>query len=294
MIRSLFFAPANRPDLLLKFPRFGADCNVIDLEDGTQPVDKISARGMLKETVNSLRLVEIRGLLTIRVNVPESEHFIPDLDEALSTDIDGVVIPKLEHRSQLIPAIERIHRRNRNNPSTRPLFILGGLESARGLIESVNLCSADPLLKAIYFGAEDFATDLGARRTIRGDEVYFARSQVIISAKAAGIIAIDQAVTNLRDDAQFLDDAQRGRDLGYDGKICVIPRQVMLSNETFSPSVAEVKYARRLVDACAHAEANGKGTADFEGQIIEAPMLKRAEKILMQAYKIAEQTARNK
>lgn len=289
MIRSLFFAPANRPDLLAKFPRFGADCNVIDLEDGTQPADKARARGMLAASVDQLRAVGLAGLLTIRVNVPDSEHFLADLDAALATDIDGVVLPKFEDPAQLRPVLERIQRREQASPGARKCFILGGLESARGIIEAVRLCAADPRVTAVYFGAEDFATDIGARRTPRGDEVYFARSQVILAAKAARITALDQAVTNLRDDAQFLEDAGRGRDLGYDGKICVLPRQVTLANEAFSPSAAEVEHARRVVDACARAEAAGKGTADLDGQIIEAPILRRAEGVLAIAARIAGQ-----
>jgi citrate lyase subunit beta/citryl-CoA lyase len=287
MIRSLLFAPANRPDLLAKLPRFGADCHVIDLEDGTPPADKAAARGTLAASVSSLRKGNLTGLLTVRVNEPGSQHYLADLEAALATDIDGVVIAKLEDAAQFIPVVHMIRQRDRLAPRAAPRCIIGGIESMRGVLESVRLCATDPHLTAVYFGAEDFAADLGARRTRRGDEVYFARSQVVLAAKAARITAIDQAVADIRDDELFREDSRRGRDLGYDGKICVLPRQVALANEAFSPAADEVAYAQRMLHAYGRAEAAGKGTIEFEGKIIDGPMLKRAENMIQLAARTA-------
>ena len=286
MIRSLFFAPANRPDLLAKFPRFAADCYVIDLEDGTPPGEKAQARSALAGAVASLRAAKLAGLLTIRVNEPGSEHYLADLEAAFATDADGVVIPKLEHPAQLFPAVHWARNRERTAPRAQPRCVIGGIESIRGVIEAVNLCAADPILTAVYFGAEDFAADLGARRTALGDEVLYARSQVIIGAKAARITAIDQAVTDIRDDALFREDSARGRALGYDGKICVLPRQVAIANEAFAPTADEVAYARRLIAAYEKAVAAGKGTIDFEGKMIDGPLLKRARQAVALADRI--------
>lgn len=286
MIRSLFFAPANRPDLLAKFPRFAADCYVIDLEDGTPPAEKAQARSALAASVAGLRAANLPGLLTVRVNEPGSEHYLADLEAAFATDADGVVIPKLEHPAQLFPVAHWIRNRDRTAPRRQPRCIIGGIESIRGVIEAVNLCRADPGLAAVYFGAEDFAAEMGARRTALGSEVLYARSQVVIGAKAAGITAIDQAVTDIRDDALFREDAARGRELGYVGKICVLPRQVAIANEAFAPAADEVAYARRLIEAYRVAVAAGKGTIDFEGKMIDGPLLKRAEQTVQRAERI--------
>lgn len=289
MIRSLFFAPANRPDLLAKFPRFGADCCVIDLEDGTPPAHKAEARSALAASVAALRAANLAGLLAVRVNEPASEHYLADLEAAFATDADGVVIPKLEDPAQLFPVVHWIKNRDRNAPLKQPRCIIGGLESIRGVLEAVNLCRADPSLTAVYFGAEDFAAEMGARRTSAGMEVYHARSHVIMAAKAARIIAIDQAVTDIRDDALFREDSARGRELGYDGKICVLPRQVAIANEAFAPSADEVAYARRLIETYRKAEAEGKGTIAFEGKMIDGPLLKRAEQTVRLAARIGTQ-----
>lgn len=280
--RSLFFAPANRPELVAKFPRFAADCYVIDLEDSTPPADKATARAGLKALVDSLRgsSPALPGALTVRVNEPASDHYLDDLAGACACDIDGIVIPKLESVDQLFPALHTLRRRERDAPRAEPRFIVGGLESIRGVARADTLCAADPLLSAVYFGAEDLASELGARRTPAGTEVLYARSQVLLHAKAARIAAIDQAVVEIRDDSHFESDAIVGRNLGYDGKICLLPRQLAVAHRVFHPSPAEVEHARRLIAAYTAATARGLGTIDFEGQMVDGPLLKRAQRIV--------------
>ena len=276
MIRSLFFAPANRPDLIAKFPRFPADCYVIDLEDGTPPADKASARASLGTSVASLRAAGLKGLLMVRVNEPASEHYLADIAAAWATDVDGIVIAKLEDTAQLFPALHGGGERT----------ILAGIESILGVVNALALCAAHPRVTAVYFGAEDFISDMGGRRTALGNEVLYARSQVAIAAKAARITALDQAVIEIRDDTQFREDAARGRDLGYDGKICVLPRQVAIANELFSPRPDEVTYARRLIETYDRATSAGLGTIDFEGKMIDGPTLKRAQRMVALAQRI--------
>lgn len=278
-MRSLFFAPGNRPDLLAKFQRFSADCYVIDLEDGTPPDDKVQARNALTESVGSLRELGLRGLLTVRVNKPESPHFEMDLQAALAVDVDGIVIPKLENPDTVL-AVARLMDAN---PGSRPRVVIGGIESLRGVINAVQLCRASPRLQAVYFGAEDYSAEIGGRRTARGDEVYYARSHVVLAAKAASILAIDQAVVDIRDEDLFREDAGRGRDLGYDGKICVAPRQADWAHAVFTPTQAERDHASRLVMAYEDAVARGFGTIEFEGRMIDPPLLQRAQRVLAQA-----------
>ena len=103
------------------------------------------------------------------------------------------------------------------------------------------------------------------------------------AAKAARICAIDQGVLEIRDDERFTYDAEQARNLGYDGKVCLNPRQVDLANRLFSPSDEEVAFSRRLVEASRAAEARGIGTIDFEGRMIDGPLLKRCEHILSRA-----------
>lgn len=291
-IRSLFFAPANRPDLVLKFPRFVADCYVIDLEDGTPPADKAGARAGLAALVSQVRQKPLPGVLTVRVNEPESHHYLDDLAAAWATDADGVVIPKLETLEQLYPALHWLRRLEREAPRAAPRFIVGGLESIAGVANAAALCRAHPGLTAAYFGAEDLASELGARRTPEALEVLYARSQVLLHAKAARIVAIDQAVLEIRDDSHFETDALVGRSLGYDGKICLLPRQLEVANRVFRPSDAELDFARRLITRYTEAMAQGLGTIDFEGKMVDGPLLKRSQRLVALGEHLARVEAR--
>ena len=280
MIRSLFFAPANRADLVAKFPRFTADCYVVDLEDGTPLAEKERARAGLAALVAAARKQLVGGLLTVRVNEPESDQYLEDLNAALRADVDGIVIPKLEKVEQLYPALHHMRRLDRDTPRAVPRFIVGGIESIAGVTNSAALCAAHPAIAAVYFGAEDLASDLGARRTANSAEVAYARSRVLLHAKAARILALDQAVLEIRDDNHFEGDATMGRDMGYDGKICLLPRQLDVANRVFSPSEVELEHARRLIARYEEAMARGIGTIDFEGKMVDGPLLKRAQRMV--------------
>jgi citrate lyase subunit beta/citryl-CoA lyase len=279
VIRSWLIAPANRPDFVAKFPRLGADCSVLDLEDGTPEQDKATARSSLPDVIGRLRDAGMARGVYVRTNHPRSPHFRDDLAAAADAGADGVSIPKLGSVAELRSAIEVLEPAEA--ALGRRFGIIGGIESALGVLNVSEIAFADSRLVALYFGAEDFATDLlGARRTREGLEVLYARSRVVLSAKAARISAIDQGVLEIRDDQRFIEDSEQARNLGYDGKVCLNPRQVELANRLFSPSEEEIAFSRRLVDASRAAEARGIGTIDFEGRMIDGPLLKRCEHIL--------------
>lgn len=279
IIRSWLIAPANRPNYLAKFPSLGADCSVMDLEDGTPEPHKESTRAQLTRIAADLWAQGMHGALHVRVNHPRSAHFRHDLEAAGQAGVDGVSIPKLASVEELKAAIailepheERLGRR---------FTIVGGIESALGVLNVSEIAFADSRLIALYFGAEDFATDLlGARRTVEGLEVLYARSRVVLAAKAARISAIDQGVLEIHDDERFRIDSEQARNLGYDGKVCLNPRQVELAHRYFSPSDEEVDFSRRLLAAAREAEQRGIGTIDFEGRMIDGPLIKRCEHIL--------------
>ena len=280
LFRSLFFAPANRPELLAKFPRFSADCYAIDLEDGTPPDDKIVAREALADNIDMLRMADVKGLVYVRVNEPGSSLFLDDIAAAVNCDIDGIIIPKLETPEQCNPIISAVAAAEKANADKRPVKIMGGIESMLGVLNVNELCRANDLMSSVFFGAEDLASDMGARRTKEGDEVLYARSRVVLAAKIASIVAIDQAVIDVRNDEQCRTDASKGRDLGYEGKICVIPRQIDICNSVYAPTDEEVAEAEEVVAVYKEAMSKGIGTIDFKGKMIDGPLLKRAEATL--------------
>jgi citrate lyase subunit beta/citryl-CoA lyase len=280
--RSLAFAPANRHELLAKFCKFEADSYVIDLEDGT-PVDaKQSAREQLAQAVAAARSAPLPGRLLVRINALGTPWSGGDLAAALSLPVDGIVLPKLESPQDMRVVDAAMAA------AGREFVTVGGIESARGVLDIRHAIHGAGSLRAVYFGAEDYATELGLRRSAGGDEVLYARQRVLLAAKAAHLAPIDQAVTAIRDDALFTDDAQRGRAFGYVGKICLTPRQAALANGVFSPGEEEIAHARDLLAAVREQAGEGRGVIAFRGQMVDAPLIQRAQMLLALAGKQAK------
>lgn len=266
LVRALLFAPAGRADLVAKLPRAGADIAVLDLEDGTLPAELTAARTGVAEALPTLRAA---GQTTyIRTHPAGDEAFPGDL----VAEPDGWVLPKAEDPAVVTEAVDRL-----GGP------VILGLETVQGVLHAPALAAAHDSIVGVYFGAEDFITDIGGRRTRAGHEVLHARSAVVLAAHAAGVRAIDLALADVRDDERFAADAEAGRDLGYDGKLCIHPRQVELALAAFSPSAEEVEASRRLVDAFDEAAARGDGTPLIDGRMIDAPLVNRARDVLARA-----------
>lgn len=271
IIRSLLFAPANRLDLVAKFPGSRADCVAVDLDDGTPAAERPSARATLARAVAS---AAGRAPVFVRVNEIGSHDFADDMAAVRGTAAAGVVVPKIADAQSVASVLETLGEGRR---------IIAGIESISGALSATAITAASPEIAAVYFGAEDFGAEMGARRTLEGSEVLYARSRVVLAAKAARVPAVDQAVIQIRDDAQYRRDAEMGRNLGYDGKLCLNPRQTQLANEIFAPSTAEVDRAKRLIAAYEAARRQGLGAIDFEGQMVDGPLLKNAQAIVAAA-----------
>lgn len=285
VIRSLLFAPANRPDLVAKLPRSGADAVAIDLEDGTPEQEKTAARLGLTAAVSGLRDRGMPGLVLVRTNGPSSPHAPADLEAALGAGVDGLVIPKLTAAAELQPIAAALDRASRP-ADRRPPILIGLVETVAGVVNAHALAVGCSRLDALAFGAEDFISDIGGRRTPEGREVLYARSRVVLAAKAAGLAALDQVVIDIRDDERFRRDGVEGRSLGYTGKMCLLPRQVALANEIFTPDRDEIDWSRRLVAAAESARAAGRGVIEFEGRMVDPPLVRRARAVLELAARL--------
>lgn len=275
LIRSLLFAPADKPDVATKLARSTADVVVLDLEDAIAPNAKAAARRAAAEAAATLRS---RGVdCFVRINTPTSPWFDDDLQALSDMAGIGVVVPKIESPD----TIEQIQDVLAGSDAR----IIAGVETAIGVARGPSLLSA-PVI-ACYFGAEDYCADVGGRRTERGDEVLLARSMVVMSARIAGIAAIDQAVICFRDDERFRRDAEVGRDLGYVGKLCIHPTQVALANEVFGVTDEELAASRDIVQLYERASREGAGVIAFDGQMIDEPIVRRARAIVAQQRNVA-------
>jgi citrate lyase subunit beta/citryl-CoA lyase len=273
-LRSLLYAPANRPDMTAKMPRFRPDGVILDLEDGTPGSEKVAARTTAVEAATALRPL-FGGSVWLRVNSPRDPLIAGDLEAAASGPFDGVVVPKIEQVAD-VEWIERALVRG----ATGPLPVMWGFETVWGVAACHEILQESGRPAAAFFGAEDYIADLGGRRTPDSLETLYPRSRVAIACRLRGVPAIDQVVLAVDDSDGFRRDALAGLALGYRGKNCIHPAQVPLCAEVYSPTPQEIDRARRLLTAYAEAVAAGRGTANFEGQMIDTPLVTQARTIL--------------
>ncbi len=274
-LRSLLFAPAVRPDFLAKLPKSGADGVVIDCEDATPPNAKAEGRANAREIAP--RIAGQGALVFVRVNAVASPWFADDVGQGLSADLAGIVVPKLDTLGQVETVARALGEAGHEG-----LAVLAGIETALGVADARPLL-AHPRVAAAYFGAEDFIADMGGVRTAGNEEVHYARSQVALAGRLAGVPVLDQVVTDFRNAEAFETEVREARALGYRGKLCIHPGQVAIANAGFVPSAEEVDHARRLLDAYEKATADGLAAIDFEGQMVDEPLAARARQTLAAA-----------
>jgi citrate lyase subunit beta/citryl-CoA lyase len=264
-VRSMLFMPGNKPAMIAKIPRFAPDIAVVDLEDAVAPADKIAARDTAVESIDALD--PAGALVLVRVNPVGTEWFADDVAAAARSAAAGVVLPKLERADDMQALRTALDAANWGDA-----VVIGGIETVLGVADSRTLLGLG--LSAAFFGAEDYIADIGGRRTRGSDEVLYARSQVCLAAFLAGIPALDQVVTDFGDDERFRSDAAAAVAIGYQGKMCIHPRQVELAHEAFTPTAAEVEHAEKVVAAA------GAGVAVIDGQMIDDVHVRMARTVL--------------
>ena len=201
-MRSMLFAPGNRPDVCAKLPRCRPDAAVLDLEDAVPPQLRVEARALVRNQGAELARAHPEISWYVRVNAVASEWFAGDIADALGPELDGVVLPKVDTVDQITEAADALAR-----AGLAHLHVLVGLETALGVADARTILD-QPAVVATYFGAEDYIADIGGVRTPSSAETLYARSRVALAARLAGALALDQVVTSLNDEDAFLADAR--------------------------------------------------------------------------------------
>ena len=261
-LRSLLFVPGTRTELLVKVPRWAPDIVIVDLEDAVAPAEKDAARLAVAEADFS----EAGTTVLVRINPPGTPWHELDIAACLDTAAAGIVLPKGEDPGEVVGLRDRLAK------AAPDLGLVLGIESALGVARARDLLTTG--VSAAFFGSEDFLADMGGRRSPSGLEVLYARSEVVLAGRLAGVPMIDQAVVAVEDDAAFTADAETGRALGFVGKICVHPRQVALAHAVFTPSEEEVAAARKVL------AAEASGVAVVDGLMVDAVHIRMARQVL--------------
>jgi len=279
--RALLYVPGDDRLKIEKALTFGADCICLDMEDGVAQNRKAEARRTIAATLRELDFGISEKLA--RINPVGSGLEKEDIEAALISRPDGIVVPKveaLEHvqwASEKIEAAELAHGWPVNS-----IRILIGIETAKAMLALKEIAS-HPRLDGLIFGGEDYAASIGAIRTAEAWELFTVRSLAVMHAKAFGLQAIDMVTVDYRDTERVRHEAAFGAQLGYTGKQVIHPAQVGPVQDAFTPDDEAIANAKRLVEAFESHQKEGKGAFGLDGQMIDLPLVKFAQNVLERA-----------
>jgi len=280
--RALLYVPGDDLHKIQKAISLGVDSVCMDFEDGVAVNHKEAARFTVQQVLQTLSFGETECL--VRINPVGSGLELLDLEQVLPGKPGGVVIPKVESGDQIRwVSAQLAEAERRSGLSPGEIILIAVVETARGILNLPEIIGADPRLQALIFGAEDFASDLGATRTPEAWEVFYARSAIVTHAAAANLQAIDQVFIDFNDTEGLIHDARQGANMGFSGKQIIHPKQVQPVQEVFTPSEEAVEYALRIMEAFKSSQEAGKGAFALDGKMIDAPIIKSAQRVLEKA-----------
>ena len=285
MRRSMLFIPGNTPNLLINSPYLGADAVIYDLEDAVSPAEKDSARILVR---NTLRSVDLGGRETIvRINAIDTEYWKKDIDAVAPQRPSILMVPK-SSRAEDIQAVDDYVTRveERLGAPQHAIRLMPLIETALGVENALSIAAASPRVAALFLGAEDLTADLRCQRTKEGREIEYARTRLVVAARAANVDVYDTPFTDVNDDEGIWEDARVAKSLGFTGKASISPRHIQAINAVFSPTQAEVDYAYEVMDAIRAAREQGKGAIALRGKMIDAPIVARAQQTIDMAREI--------
>jgi len=286
VLRSLLFVPGNRADMLAKAVGLTPDALVPDMEDSVPVEEKARARDV---TAAALAQLAQSGVSVIpRVNALDTGLLEEDLAAVVGPYSYGVSVGKI-YTPKDVRSIAGILARLEQKagvPVGHTRLVLW-METAMAIVHAYDICAASPRIIGVAFGAEDFTHDMGIERTTDDSEVAMPRSLVCVAARAANVLALDTPYFLFRDPEGLRHNALASKKIGFKGKFAIHPAQIDIINATFSPSAADIDYARRVVAAFEEAERAGKGATSLDGKVVDVPVVKRARALLEVAESMA-------
>lgn len=275
--RSRLYLPGNAPKFMPSAGLHGPDAVILDLEDSVAPTEKDAARILVR---NALRVLDFKGAERM-VRINQGEMGLTDLDFVAAHNVHLILIPKVESPEQVREVGERTRKiQSQSADAPRTIFLMPIIESALGAIRAYEIATASPHIVALTIGLEDYTADIGAARTAEGRESFWARSQVVNAARAAGVTPIDTVFSDVADTQGLRASVIEAKSLGFEGKGCIHPRQIQTIHQAFAPTADELEKAKRIVEAFEQAEAKGLGVVSLGTKMIDPPVVKRAQRIV--------------
>lgn len=258
---------------------YGSDAIMFDLEDSVSLNEKDAARLLVYE---ALRTCDFgRTEVVVRVNGLNTPYGRADFEAMVRAMPDVVRLPKTETPEDVVEADQLITQIEKEiGIELGTIKLMAAVESALGVINAYKIATASSRLIGIAIGAEDFVTDLKTTRSPDGIELLAARSQILFAARAAGIDALDTVFSDVNDEEGFIREVRLIKQLGFDGKSLINPRQINILHHIYAPTEEEIKKSIRVIEAAKEAEKRGSGVISLDGKMVDKPIIERANRVL--------------
>lgn len=274
--RSRLYLPGNEPRYLLNAHIHGADAVILDLEDAVPPAERDAALLLVRNALHALSF----GVCERMVRVNQLPQGLDDIPPLVRAHVQVLLLPKCEDPEQVRAAAALVETTRAEAGIEAAVFLMPIIESPRGMLGALETAEASALVAALTWGQEDYLCEIGGRRTPGGEETLWARSQVVNAARAAGVQPIDTVYADIENLDGLRESTKRARDLGFEGKGCIHPRQVSIVNEGFTPTPAEVAEACAIIEAFEAARCEGRSVVALGRKMIDAPVVNRAGRIM--------------
>jgi citrate lyase subunit beta/citryl-CoA lyase len=286
--RSLHFVPGGNERMMAKALTLPADGLILDLEDAVAPELKAATRPIVTRWLNEL---DFGGRERwVRMNPIASELGAADLETTIAGRPDGYVVPKPRNAGDIRRIAEILDRLEHRHglPGGSVRLVLIATETPEGLLNIREVAAASPRVVTLSWGIEDLSAAMGLPRVRDGEGRYLdiprhARTMCSIVASATGVDAMDTVYTDIADLAGLRRECEEAVAMGFSGKISIHPSQIEIINEAFTPARAVVDEARELVAAFEEHRRRGVYAFRFRGQMVDAPHLTRALKVIARA-----------
>ncbi|HEQ8504053.1 TPA: citrate (pro-3S)-lyase subunit beta [Streptococcus pyogenes] len=276
--RTMMFVPGANAAMLRDAPLFGADSVMFDLEDSVSLKEKDTSRALVHFALKTFDYSSVETV--VRVNGLDSCGAL-DIEAVVLAGVNVIRLPKTETAQDIVDVeavIERVEREN--GIEVGRTRMMAAIESAEGVLNAREITKASKRLIGIALGAEDYVTNMKTRRYPDGQELFFARSMILHAARAAGIAAIDTVYSDVNNTEGFQNEVRMIKQLGFDGKSVINPRQIPLVNEIYTPTEKEIDHAKQVIWAIREAESKGSGVISLNGKMVDKPIVERAERVI--------------
>lgn len=278
--RSMMYIPGSSQKMLDKARELQADSLIIDLEDAVAPGQKEAARDLVFKTIRTVDFGSRE--LTVRINALSTPYGLKDLEVIAQGKPDAIIVPKVnrpEDVYEVAEILDRIERAEGFQEGSIRLHLM--IETPDGIVHIDTIAGCNPRIGALIFGAADYTKETRGKITPDRIELLYPLTRILLAARVAERDAIDSPFFDIKDMDGLIRHTEMAANLGYDGKSLIHPSQIEPVNRIFTPSEAEVEFAKRVVEAYEQGEKEGRGAIALDGKLIEHLHAEAARRTLL-------------